>query len=380
LRRTPSICFLVLALIAAACSAEPRVAPAFLGAPTANGLAQRAKPSAIGVTIYESDTSENSNCCEIYAFGISNIPIHKITGVGNPPLFANSDGLYAEVPGSGNNDQHVVQFALNANGDDSNGGLDLSDLYCRCKFNGGGLAIDSSGDIWLAGNDDQNGGAATIYKFAPGAKGTPAPLRTITSGLSGLSLAGLAFDASGNLYVGIFTYSSSGAEILRYNKGSSTVTTAIKGANTTLSQVSYVSSFNSSSYGSGGGGTDEIVVADKGAAKIDIWNVSGITNCSCSTYNHAPDHHIGPNSSLPLAGYAPWDVAADAAGDLYATSSGGLDSSPQINEYQAFQYGTGEQPSRVITYSGLHLPLYLTTHSTFSEGPGATPQHSKSRT
>lgn len=268
------------------------------------------------VTIYVGQATEAVPCCSIFAFQGSNTPTSHITGLNFPgPLVANANGVYIVQAVSGSNpDQYIAQFALNANGNAE----PLSTLFCRCKFNGdGGLAIDGSGNIWLGGDDDTAGGAPTIYKFAPKAQGTPAPLRKITSGLSGLTnnLAGIALDASGNLYVGILGVGSPAGEILRYDRGSDSVTTTIKGANTTLQSPAALSSYADST------GRDQIITADNGARKIDIWSAVDITNCNCSIYNKGPVHVIGPNSSLPVGGYAPLDAAPDSSGNIYATSS-----------------------------------------------------------
>lgn len=65
-----------------------------------------------------------------------------------------------------------------------------------------GMAFDASGNLWVANN-----GNATVVRFDAallGASGSPTPAATIASGsfASGAELAGMAFDASGNLWVG----------------------------------------------------------------------------------------------------------------------------------------------------------------------------------
>ena len=65
-----------------------------------------------------------------------------------------------------------------------------------------GMAFDASGNLWVANN-----GNATVVRFDAaqlGSSGSPTPAATIASAsfASGAELAGMAFDASGNLWVG----------------------------------------------------------------------------------------------------------------------------------------------------------------------------------
>src|SRR5438132_11586480 len=72
-----------------------------------------------------------------------------------------------------------------------------------------GLAFDSAGNLYVA-----DGGAQTIYKFAP--NGT----RTVFVGPSAFAEGeypvGLAFDSSGNLFVSFETFNASGAGTICY--------------------------------------------------------------------------------------------------------------------------------------------------------------------
>ena len=69
-----------------------------------------------------------------------------------------------------------------------------------------GLAFDSAGNLYAA-----DGGAQTIYKFAP--DGT----RTVFVGPSAFAHGeypvGLAFDSSGNLFVSIETFTDPGSRL-----------------------------------------------------------------------------------------------------------------------------------------------------------------------
>ncbi len=65
-----------------------------------------------------------------------------------------------------------------------------------------GIAVDSSGDLYVA-NANNAGGPGTIAVYAPGANGNALPIKSIGGYNTqlGYSITGLAFDASGNLYV-----------------------------------------------------------------------------------------------------------------------------------------------------------------------------------
>jgi hypothetical protein len=69
-----------------------------------------------------------------------------------------------------------------------------------------GVAVDGSGNIYVA-NSNQSGGYNTVLEFAPGASGFATPIRTIGGGpnshLGEASLGGIAIDSSNNVYVSV---------------------------------------------------------------------------------------------------------------------------------------------------------------------------------
>src|SRR5438552_18830662 len=72
-----------------------------------------------------------------------------------------------------------------------------------------GVAFDSAGNLYAA-----DGGAQTIYKFAP--NGTRAVFVGPSAFAEGEYPVGLAFDISGNLFVSIETFSDPGADSIVY--------------------------------------------------------------------------------------------------------------------------------------------------------------------
>lgn len=80
-----------------------------------------------------------------------------------------------------------------------------------------GVAVDSAGDIFatLNGGNENLG----IVEYGPGASGIATPIRTIaqdSTGLLGRAYGGIAIDASGNIYVATSDFSSGTPAIVTY--------------------------------------------------------------------------------------------------------------------------------------------------------------------
>jgi len=149
------------------------------------------------------------NAITVYAAGASGAPnpvamiTGSNTGLDYPTGVAldSSGNLYVANAGSslGNTDSITV-FPPNSNGNvtptavitGANTGLNLPL----------GLALDSSGNIYVANEGSQNGGADSITVYPPNSNGNVTPTATITGGNTGLSTpVGIALDSSANIYV-----------------------------------------------------------------------------------------------------------------------------------------------------------------------------------
>jgi len=81
-------------------------------------------------------------------------------------------------------------------------------------FNVGGIAIDSTGNVYIATTDVDGG---KIEVFAPGVFGNVAPLRTIFGSSTQLgNLGGIQLDAVGNIYVISTTNTGQNPTVLRF--------------------------------------------------------------------------------------------------------------------------------------------------------------------
>lgn len=95
-----------------------------------------------------------------------------------------------------------------------------------------GIAVDSSGDIWLF-NGPQ--GSPEIAEFGPGANGNVAPIKTISGGNTDLAFEGdLVIDHSGNIWVANQVGPSAALEFAPDESGNDPPERAITGSNTTF--------------------------------------------------------------------------------------------------------------------------------------------------
>jgi len=176
-----------------------------------------------------------------------------------------------------------------------------------------GVAVDSSGKIYVADNGDPEAFPATAAKVIVypklGRRIGPinkAPIATITGSKTGLSFGiRIALDSSGNIYVAEF-YSGT---VLVYSAGSTgnvAPTAILTGPNTGL-RAPYGIAFDSSG---------NIYVADLYAASVLVYPPLG---SSTRPVNIAPIATIsGPDTGL----YGPDGIALDSIGNIYVADEG----------------------------------------------------------
>ncbi len=87
----------------------------------------------------------------------------------------------------------------------------------------GGIAVDSGGNLYVTNDGSVNGGADSVTVYAAGANGNAAPSATISGGATGLDVPfGVAIDSGGNLYVASDGSADGGADsVTVYPAGSS---------------------------------------------------------------------------------------------------------------------------------------------------------------
>ncbi len=221
-----------------------------------------------------------------------------------------------------------------------------------------GVALDSSGNIYVTNDGSNNGGSDTLAVYPEGSHASGAPITTISGGLS--TPAGIALDSSRNIYVAnqgndtVTVYSSlgNGTVLLAtiygdssglnaptgialdgsgniyvtnnggsgkgYDTSSDTVTVYAAQSNGHVAPSATIAGSNTGlGYPSGVAidGSGNIYVANKATDTVTIYPPG-------SNGNVAPSATIGgSNTGLD----APAGIAVDASGNIYVTNAGGFD-------------------------------------------------------
>lgn len=205
-----------------------------------------------------------------------------------------------------------------------------------------GLAFDASGNLYVAGSDDGN-----IYKITPsGAQST------FASGI--VSPQGLAFDASGNLYVA--SYASSG-HIYKYTSGGvqSTFASGIANpasiafdASGNLFVATYSNSGNIYKYTTGGTRTTfaSNVISITGIA----FDASGNLYAANIDYDEIDKYTSGgTKSTFTYTNFDPNGIAFDASGTLYSSSA----------DYGAIYSISSDGSQQNTLISNLYSPTFI---------------------
>ena len=125
-----------------------------------------------------------------------------------------------------------------------------------------GLALDSSGNLYVVNDLSQFGGVDTVTVYAPGASGNAAPIRTITGSATGMD--GAAFDAvdsSGTLYV-TNGYANSVTIYAPGANGNAAPLATIAGSNTNINRPQGIAlDSGGNMYVANSGGTSIVVFA-----------------------------------------------------------------------------------------------------------------------
>jgi sugar lactone lactonase YvrE len=177
-----------------------------------------------------------------------------------------------------------------------------------------GMAFDASGNLYVT-----NFGSGTVYKYA-GGTGTP------TSFITGLTdPTGIVFDATGNVYISQYN-----GYVYRYTAAGATKTTIITGGTGNATKPG-------SAYGLAIDASGNLYVADGNDGQIYKWTASTATNAI-----------IIANGTTDMA--APVGVAVDAAGNIYSVD--------EFDDVIAKYTSAGVYSSTVVS-SGLENPYSL---------------------
>ncbi len=204
-----------------------------------------------------------------------------------------------------------------------------------------GIALDSSDNIYVA--DDGNGGSISpgVYVYPALSTGNVAPRASIAGAITTLANPqGVAVDSLGNVYVA--DPGTAKIDIWNYGVTGDTLPSAtISGIDTTLV----------SPHGVAVDSLGNVYVADPGTAKIDIWN-NGASGSSS-----APSATISGGSTTLVS---PEAVAVDSSGDVYVADSG-TSPYPSIDTWADGASGSSVAPTPSITgaATGLNAPRFI---------------------
>jgi IPT/TIG domain len=189
----------------------------------------------------------------------------------------------------------------------------------------GGLAIDASGNLWVADS------SVAVLEFAAGASGDVAPLRTLT-GPAGLLNApvDLKIGSDGSIYVANAGSVDSGIYVFAKGaNGTDAPTRSIVGTNTGFAATP-------STFASG------VALQSDGSIVVGVAYPHSVeTFAADATGNATPEYKIsGPATGLN----APLFVAVDQLGTIYAANS----NSDNVTEYPQTANGDVAPTTRIV--------------------------------
>jgi HYDIN/CFA65/VesB-like, Ig-like domain len=282
--------------------------------------------------IYVSNTGGNSGSVTVYPAGSNGdiLPSATISGPSaglDSPIGIALDGsgnMYVANGGGNAAEPSLTVYPAGSSGD-------VAPIASISSAIGGlgspaGVAVDASGNIYVAndgGCAGLNGGADTVTVYAAGSNGSGAPKATISGPNTGLSCpSGVAVDGSGDIYVVV-----NGDTLTIYPAGSNgnvAPSAAISGSNTGLDTP----------VGIALDGSGNIYVLNLG------FNFSGspfvTVYAAGSNGNVSPSATIsGPNTGLN----SPTGIAADDSGDVYIANAGTFSGIGALTVYPAGSNG-----------------------------------------
>jgi sugar lactone lactonase YvrE len=206
----------------------------------------------------------------------------------------------------------------------------------------GTSGTSAAGSLWIANAISP----PTVVEFAASqlASGTPAPAVTITSGSTGSNI-GVAFDASGNLWV------ASNGSIVQYSASQ------LKKSGSPAAAVTLSGSAISSPEGLAFDASGDLWVANAGNSTVAEFAVAQLATSGSPT---PPVVISAPGSALTR----PVGLAFDASGDLWVSNS----TPNTVVEYTPAQLaGTGD-PAPTVKFSSVAMSLSAPQFLAFDGG------------
>lgn len=210
------------------------------------------------------------------------------------------------------------------------------------QFNAGagnaGIAVDASGNLYVADLNNPPNADSAIYVYPPGATGNQPPIRTIEGSSTGLVRAtGIAFDPGGNLYVG-----NAGTQ-----PSEASVTVYAPGASGNVAPIRTISGSNTNITGARG-------VALDAAADLAVGNYNGNVCAPNYTLVFAPgaNGNVAPARQILPGCPATYGLQFDKNGNLYEA----INNSDQIQIYSPSANGS-VAPTNTISGSNTQISL-----------------------
>jgi hypothetical protein len=210
------------------------------------------------------------------------------------------------------------------------------------QFNAGagnaGIAVDGSGNLYVADLNNPPTADSAIYVYPPKASGNQAPTRTIEGSNTSLVRAtGIALDSSGNLYVGNAGTQPSEAGVTVYAPGASGNVAPIRkiaGSNTNI--------------------TSARGVALDAAGNLAVGNYNGNVCAPNYTLVFAPgaNGNVAPARQILPGCPATYGMQFDANGNLYEA----INNSDQIQIYASSANGS-VAPTNTISGNNTQISL-----------------------
>jgi sugar lactone lactonase YvrE len=210
-----------------------------------------------------------------------------------------------------------------------------------------GIALDSSGDIYVANQSPTANEPDSITVYSPNSAGNAAPIRVISGALTKLSsLSGIAIDSSGNIYASsLGVEGSSGADILIFAAGSNGNVAPIfeiDGDCAGLKPTGPIALDASANIYVGG--YDKLAFF----AHVDL----RMPNRPCLTPGFAIS---GPKTGISqITG-----VAVDSVGDIFVTDS----DSNSVRAFQSGDNGDVEPSATIATHNDIFAPTAVALDS-----------------
>jgi sugar lactone lactonase YvrE len=232
-----------------------------------------------------------------------------------------------------------------------------------------GIALDPSGNIYVANHSSENGGTDAVTVYPAGSNGNVVPSATIDGSKTGLDFpAAIALDTSGNIYVANDGSEDGGADTVTVypagSKGNVAPSATVSGSNTGLDDPQGIALDTSGNIyvtndGSSSGVADTVTLYPAG-----------------SDGNVAPSATVsGFNTGLDN----PQGIALDASGNIYV-ANGGSDAPtdyPSSNDVTVYSAGSNGNVAPSATLAGptteLAQPAGIAIGPEQPPSPTATP-------